>query len=90
MRTITTLPDLARSAKLLKLSVDLGMIPPENMIQITIHDYLKQGKIMGCLSFIMEGITDNKEMMKQSIGEKLVMEITEFMPEPGSVGAMAD
>lgn len=75
MKTICKLPDLANSFKLLKISVELEGIKDGGIIGIAIQCNLKNGNLGEVIKMIRESAADNRKMMEDIVGEKLLMDI---------------
>ncbi len=78
MKTITKLPDLAKSAKLLKFSVELENVSPHTLLGMSILSSLKKGKIKETINMIKSMAQDNYRIMSEVVGEPLLKEIMQF------------
>lgn len=89
MKNLSSFPDLGRSAKLVKFSVELENVKPDNVLGASIREALSEGRIMATLNLINDCAKDNRELMNDIVGESLLDEIIIFML-PEETGAMAD
>jgi hypothetical protein len=75
MKNIKTLPDLSRSAQLLKLSVELEGVPTHSVMGMAIQIGLREGRLKDVIKMIKSQATDNRLLMANIIGEDLLKEI---------------
>lgn len=80
MNNLKDFPDLGRSAKLLKISVELESIPQDNIIGSSIVAELRKKNLKGCLKMIWSMSEDNRNLMEEIIGKKLLEEIESLKP----------
>lgn len=75
MKKLKGLPDLARSAKFLKISCELENIAPVSMIGIAINQGLREGRIREIIAMIRGMAEDNRPMIEEILGASLLSEI---------------
>jgi len=77
MRTkiITTLPDLARSAKLLAISVELEDVDCETAFGLSIQQGLRDNKLREVIDMIREQAKDNRTLVADMVGENTLQKI---------------
>lgn len=75
MITYKSFPDLARSAKLLAISVELENVSPESTFGLSIRIALKKKDLRRCIAMILEQSKDHREIVSDLIGEDLLKKI---------------
>jgi len=75
MKTYTSFPDLARSAKLLSISVELEGVDPETTFGLAIKLALKKKDLKRCIEMILSQANDNRPLVSHLIGEDLLKKI---------------
>lgn len=72
---LTNLPDLGRSARILKISLNLESVPCTTLIGIAIQKGLRENNLRGTIAMIKDNAKDNRDMVADILGGKLLKEI---------------
>ncbi len=72
---LPTFPDLANSAKLLKISVELEAVPEDTIFGVAIKNGLKEKKLKQVIKMIREQSNDNYLMLRNIVGKSLMEDI---------------
>lgn len=78
------LPDLARAAALLKISVDLENTKPDSILGYSILQGLRDGRLREVIRTISSQARDNRELMADIIGEELLQRIEKYLSHSDS------
>lgn len=80
MKTLSKLPDLANSARLLKISLDLEDIKEDNIFGYSIKKALREKKdLRGILQMIREQYQDNPDLLNKIMGQRLMEDINKVI-----------
>lgn len=75
MKKLMELPDIAKSFQHIKLVIDLEAIPQNSVFAIAIIRGIKENKANEVIQMIKEQAQDNRNLVAEIIGEKLLTQI---------------
>lgn len=75
MKNLPDLPDLARSARLLAISVKLEDVSDKTVFGLAIKLALKKKDLRRCIEMIREQAKDNRKLVAEIVGEDLLTKI---------------
>jgi hypothetical protein len=79
----TNLPDLAKSFKILSISVRLEDVNPETFLGYAIRLALKKKELKKAMQMIVDNARDNRELTIEIVGEDLLKDIESVCsPDP--------
>lgn len=79
MKTYTTLPNLPKSFRLLKIAIDLDThVSEESILGHSIKQGMRKGRIKEVIKMISDQAKDNLECIQNLVGHKTLTAIWEY------------
>jgi hypothetical protein len=75
MKNIKSFPDLANSARLIKISVELEDVPDTSVMGMAIQIGLREDRLRDVIKMIQSQAGDNRPLMVEIVGEDLLKAI---------------
>lgn len=75
MKQLTELPDIAKSFQKVKLLIDLEAIPQNSVFSLAVVKGIREHKVKEVLQMIKDQAQDNRKLVAEIIGEKLLTQI---------------
>jgi hypothetical protein len=86
MPTLNNLPDLARSLKKVKFSIELENVPENTILGFAIKNGLRRKEINGVMQLIVDSAKDNRSIVEDLVGVELLKEIEAVCsPDPNDI-----